>query len=241
MPQLVRPGFMNTRSMTDISGQPYRMGASQIFASGPSGDYLSGDSLKAALGASSASSSGSSGGSSAGSLPASIAPPDLKPFQYSADSQSYPTFLRNLGENAAQQAFQREINAAGPGNSVQSLIHAQDRLNNARLGYMSQAGQEELGVQNALAGNQNSYNQLLAQLYGIQVGQRGQDVGYNESLNRNATALQSSLNAGGGGVMRLGGGNSQLMNTGGDGSYRSLTGQNYYDSQTSIPSSGGWH
>lgn len=154
-------------------------------------------------------------GSGGSSIP-SIAAPNVTPFTYSADSQSYPTFLRNLGENTAQQAFQRQTNRIGAGNSQQNLMHAQDDLNQSRLGYMSQAGQQQLGVDNAMADNWNKYNSLLAQLYGTQVQQRGQDVSYAGQIGASSLNNQARNS----GVMTLGGGGSTqlkaLMAQGGD-------------------------
>jgi hypothetical protein len=138
------------------------------------------------------SSSSSSSASSTASLPPSIAPPSLSPFNYSTESQSYPTYLRNLGENQAQRAYQQTLNRATMGNSNQQFQHATDALNTSRLAYMGQAGQEELGIQNALASSHNEYQKLLAQLYGYQVGQRGQDVNYADSQNRIAASNAQS-------------------------------------------------
>lgn len=132
-----------------------------------------------------------------GSSVPTIAAPNLTPFEFSPDSKSYPTYLRNLGENAAQQAFQRSTNRIGAGNSQQNLMHAQDALNNNRLAYMSKAGQENLAVDNSMADAWNKYNALLAQLYGYQVQQRGQDVNY--------AATQYNANSRGGEVLKMGG------------------------------------
>lgn len=145
-----------------------------------------------------------------GGLPAAITPPDIKPFNYSTESQSGPTYMRNLGENMAQRSFQQATNRIGMGNSAQNFMHAQDRLNNERLGYMGQAAQQELAIQNAMAAQMSEYQRLLAQLYGTQVAQRGQDVGYAGDLARaNATVANS-----GGGVLRMGGGSSSQQSTG---------------------------
>jgi hypothetical protein len=81
------------------------------------------------------------------------------------------------------------------GNTNQQFMHAQDALNASRLGYMGQAGQEELGIQNALASSQNEFNKAMAQLYGYQVQQRGQDVGYASDQNKFATQLQMQNNS----------------------------------------------
>ena len=145
--------------------------------------------------------------------------PTLTPYQYNTESTSYPTYLRNLGENTAQKGFQRATNRISMGNSFQQLQHAQDELNNNRLGYMSQAGQQELAVQNALAAQQDELNKLLTQLYGYDVAQRGQDLDYAGQLaNAQAKASESSRSSGGGGAS-LGGGNSQ---GGGGGTYKAL-------------------
>lgn len=180
--------------------------------------------------ASSGSGSGSSSSSSSTSaLPPSIAPPNLNEYQYSTDSQSYPTYLRNLGENQAQQQFQSQVNSIGMGNSAQNYQHAQDALNQNRLGYMSQAGQAQLGVDQSMMQARNAYNQMLAQLYGTQVSQRGQDVGYMGDLARaNASMGGSRISLGGGG----GSGGST-----GQGAFYGLEAQNRQDSQMSIPNS----
>lgn len=158
-----------------------------------------------------------------GSNVPSIAAPNLTPFEFSPDTKSYPTYLRNLGENTAQQAFQRATNRINAGNSQQNLMHAQDALNNSRLGYMSKAGQENLAVDNSMADAWNKYNALLAQLYGYQVQQRGQDVNYA------GTAYRAD-NSGGGGVLRLGGGTTSNKPAP-TGTYISLSDQNRMDRQ----------
>jgi hypothetical protein len=181
----------------------------------------------------SSSSSGGSGAAGAGgSVPSipQIAPPNITPFQYNTDSQSYPTYMRNLGENTAQQAFQRATNRIGAGNSQQNLMHAQDALNQSRLGYMSQAGQQELGVQNSLSDNYNKYLALLAQLYGTQVAQRGQDVSLAGDIYSSNARSQAALNSSGGGVMRLGGGGSTQPGT-----YHGIEQDLYNDSKINNP------
>lgn len=195
------------RGLIDITGSRLRPGSSQIFASqAPQpGYYLSNGQYVTPGGAS----SGSGGAGSAGSygsagLPSSIPAPTLKPFQFSTESQSYPTYLRNLGEKQAQRRFQSARNRIGMGNSAQSYMHALDQLNLDRLGFMAQAGQEELGVQKALQSEQDFYNNLLAELFRTQVYQRGQDVGYAESSLRNQTNREINSP-----VLSLGGGNSQ--------------------------------
>jgi hypothetical protein len=51
-------------------------------------------------------------------------------------------------------------------------------MNQNRLGYMSQAGQAQMGVEGQLASQQNTYNDALLKLFGGQIDQRGQDINY---------------------------------------------------------------
>jgi len=193
-----QPGTMGGGKSLDVMGRPRGATAgSQVFAYDLSGGN----------GAPAAPASSNLLGSSGSSVPP-IAPPDVSRFNYSVDSQSYPTYLRNLGENTAQQAFQRATNRIQAGNSAQAFMHAQDDLNNARLGYMAQAGKEELGVQNALADNWNKYNDLLAQIYGTSVTQRGQDVNYASNIG--AASLRNEASSPG---ISIGGGRNPLTSS----------------------------
>lgn len=180
--------------MMDVMGRPAGATAgSQIFAY----DLSKGGSWGGATvqPPSASSSSGSTTTTGTASLPASIAPPNLTPFKYSTESQSYPAYLRNLGELQAQRNYQQTLNRATMGNTNQQFMHAQDALNASRLGYMGQAGQEELGIQNALASSQNEFNKALAQLYGYQVQQRGQDTDFASTQNKIAGQLQMQNNS----------------------------------------------
>lgn len=195
--------------MTDIGGNGYRMGASQIYASpaaqpgftfsngAPSSSVSSGLSV-------------AGGGGGTGSLPERIPTPDLKPFAFSTEAQSYPTYLRNLGEQNAQRAYQNANNRIGMGNSAQNYAHSLDALNTNRLGYMAQAGQEQLGVDKALQSESDFMNQMYGDLFKTNVGQRGQDTDYLAALAR----INAATNSSGGGFLKpMGGdkvGNSQL-------------------------------
>lgn len=174
-------------------------------------------------------SSPSSSGGTPGNLPASITPPSISPFNFNTESQQYPTYLRNLGEQQAQKQYQSRLNSIGMGNAAQNFQHAQDELNLARLGYMSQAGHEELGVQQALQSAQEAYNKMLLDMYGIQVQQRGQDVGYRTGVDSSTARNSASYTP-----IKLGGGNSQGANTGtytplGSGSSMTQSARNYLD------------
>lgn len=170
-------------------------------------------------------------------LPPAIAPPSVSEFGFSQESQAYPTYMRNLGEQQAQRQFQSNVNNIGMGNSSQNYMHAQDMLNAARLGYMGQAGQEELGVQNSMAAARAAYNNTLAGLYGSQVNQRGQDVGYMGQL-ANASAKASS-GSGGGGMMSLGGSHYDKYNPRPVGSFRGMEDE-VHNNMIGQVADGGW-
>lgn len=134
---------------------------------------------------------------------ARISGPALGSFNYSQESQSYPTYLRNLGENQAQQAFQRQINTGiRMGSAAQGFQHAEDARNQSRLSYMGQAGQQELTVQQALALEQQRRNDEMLKRYGLDIQQRGQDMDYMSAL----LTAASSASKGGGGGFTIGGG-----------------------------------
>jgi len=150
-------------------------------------------------------SSGSLSASSTSSGPTSprIPEPSLQNFSYSQESQSYPAYLRNLGELMANQQFETAVNQGlRAGNAAQGYQRALDQRNMNRLQYMGQAGQHELGIQKALADEIARRNDEFLKRYGISVGQRGQDVDYSTKID--ATKLASSM-AGGGWSPTVGG------------------------------------
>ncbi len=134
---------------------------------------------------SSSSSMQTSGGAASGGLPARETSPTLSPFSYSQNATDYPTYLRNLGEQNANRQFESQVNQGIKlGNSVQGYSHAMDNMNNNRLSYMSQAGAADMAVQKQLADENARRNQQMIDLYGMNINQRGQDIGYSASLNR---------------------------------------------------------
>ncbi len=162
-------------------------------------------------GSSSSSSTSSWGtpGTGGGSLPPREAAPTITPFNYSSSATSYPTYMRNLGEQNANRQFESQVNQGIKlGNSVQGYSHAMDNFNNNRLNYMSQAGAADMSVQGQLAAQNQLNNQNALALYGMNVNQRGQDTGYAESLNR--------LNASGSGSRTITGFNGQPLPRSGD-------------------------
>jgi hypothetical protein len=105
-----------------------------------------------------------------------------------------------MGENQAQQAFQHNVNAGiRMGSSAQGFARAEDARNQARLGYQSQAGQQELGIQQALALEQQRRNDEQLKKYGLDISQRGQNLDYMSNLMRMMSG------GGGGGGMKMGG------------------------------------
>lgn len=224
----------------DINGNyGIKPGAAQMFVGKPIASgftYSDGSSSNAGSSASSGTANAASAGT--GSLPARIAAPTLTPFNFSTEAQSYPTYLRNLGEQNAQRAYQASNNRIGMGNSAQNYAHSLDALNTNRLGYMAQAGQEQLGVDKAKQSESDFMNQMYGDLFKTNVGQRGQDVNYMAALAAAAARSASS----GGGILRLGGGNSQLSEdgesygtgTGPQGRYYGLEDQNQMDSMSSM-------
>lgn len=149
-----------------------------------------------------------------------VAPPNVSAFRYSQNTQDYPTFLRNLGEQQAQQAFQKNVQSGiQMGGGAQAYQKAIQQRNMERLGYMSQAGREGLGVEKEMAGAHNTYQDLLAKLYGVEAGQRSDELGYLASLNK--------ASGGGGGSFTVGGGRSSGGggSTSGGGSYIGLGGR----------------
>lgn len=170
--------------------------------------------------------SGTSGSSSSMSMtgssatpPARIPAPGMSQFQGSQEAQAYPTWLRNLGETQAQKSFQTQVNQGiGMGNAAQGYQAAEQARNMARLGYMSQAGKEQLGVDLQQSGYLNDYQKLLSQLYGIDVTQRGQDIGLQgEIAKANASMYGKGGYTLGGSSSTIGGvpKNQALQNQGG--------------------------
>jgi len=151
---------------------------------------------------------GTSAGSATGSAsmtstmgPAPAAP-TLQNFTYSQGAQQYPWYMRGLGENMAQQAFQQQVNqGARLGASVQGVMAAQDLINRQRLGYMSSAGQQELTVQQALAEEIRRRNDEALRQYQIAMAGRGQELEYQAQMAsiaaRNAASGSGTLSAGG--------------------------------------------
>lgn len=157
---------------------------------------------------------------SPGSLPPRISDPGLNPYNYSTEAQSYPTYMRNLGENNAQRAYQTEVNQGGRlGNSSQSYMHAQDNLNNSRLNYMGQAGQAQMGMEGQLAAQNQLNNQNKLNVFGGNITQRGQDIGYMSSFNRGGNS--QGINIGGGNNLPRSG-TAALNRNGGQGTYTSM-------------------
>lgn len=153
------------------------------------------------MGSSMSSGSMSGGGGGVPQIPS----PNLGSFQYSSEAQNYPTWMRNMGENQAQQAFQQQVNSGiRLGSAAQGYQHAMDNRNQSRLAYSAAAGQNALTVQQALALEQQRRNDEALRMFGIQVGQRGQDMSYQESMMR----AMSGGGGGGGGGIRMGGGGS---------------------------------
>jgi len=148
-------------------------------------------------------SAGGSSSSSTASFTASngtapIPAPNMNGFTFSQDSLNYPAYLKNLGENMAQQQFQSQVNQGlRAGNAGNSYLKAQDQMNMARLNYMGQAGQQSLGVDKAQADEVARRNAEILQRYGIQVGQRGQDLNYAAML-ASANSRQQPVVLGGG-------------------------------------------
>lgn len=140
------------------------------------------------------------------SVPASnIPPPTMREFQYTQNQQNYPWYMRGLGENMAQQTYQTAVNqGARLGASVQGVMNAQNQQNMQRLGYMAQAGQQDLTVGQAMAEEIRRRNDEAIRLYLAQLQGRGQDLSY--------AAQMASINArgaggsGGGGGASVGGG-----------------------------------
>jgi hypothetical protein len=131
--------------------------------------------------------------------------PDVSAFRYSQSAQDYPMFMRNLGEQQAQQAFQKNVSQGiQMGGGAQAYQKAMQQRNMERLGYMSQAGQAQMGVEQQMAGAHNTYQDLLAKLYGTDVSQRQDELGYLASLNRGG---------GSGGSFTVGGGSNRMGGT----------------------------
>ena len=129
---------------------------------------------------------------------ASIAAPTSSQYQY---NNPYPTYMRNIGENQAQQRFQTAVNQGiRLGNAPQAYQAAMDARNQNRLQYMAQAGQAQFGIDQAQAAALDAYQRNVAQLYATQVqqkaaedarkqqelatlvSQRGQDLGYLSNI-----------------------------------------------------------
>lgn len=180
------------------------------------------------------SSSGSmSGGGALGDyplMPDRVSAPNYSNYNYSSDATNYPTFMKNLGENNAQNAFQNQVNSGiRLGNSGQSFMHAQDQMNNSRLGYMNQAGQAQMTVEQTLAAENERRNQLQQNAFGINAGQRGDEIrGLAAFYNARARAQSSGWNTTGGSWSAAGptSGNSTVTLGGGT---RSPAPTNYTD------------
>lgn len=131
-----------------------------------------------------------------------VASPALQQAGLSQAAQQYPTYLRNMGENMAQQSYQSQVNQGiRQGNAPNAYLQALNARNQARLGYMTQAGQAQMGVDVAGAGLLNDYQRLLLSRYGIDVGQRESDLGTYRAAMTSAmgTAGRGSSEAIGGG------------------------------------------
>lgn len=174
-------------------------------------------------GASSSSSSTSSGGApTPAAAPARISYPSQELQYMKGEALNYPTYLRNLGEQMAQQAYQKQMSQGlRAGYAGQGYLAAQDALNRARLGYMGQAGQQAFDIAKA-------QEEAATKLYGLDIGQRGQDIGYQTEMARLA-AMQNMQNSRGssmtiGGGAGSGGGLSGGMTIGGGGAGRNMSG-----------------
>lgn len=136
-----------------------------------------------------------------------IAAPDISKFQYSQDALNAPTYMRQLGEANAQQAFQNQARyGAQLGNSVQGYQKALTDRNNARLSYMNQAGQAQMGVEGQQRSAQENYQDQLAKIFGLNVTQRGQEMDYLGSFNKGGGGGSSWSSVLGGGKSSGGGG-----------------------------------
>lgn len=184
------------------------------------------------------------------SAPAAPVRPTLQQFSFSPEATQYPTFLRSLGENQAQEAFQQQVNqGVRSGAAFQGYQRALNQRNQSRLGYMGQAGQEQLRTEQSIADAVARYNDQLTNLYGVDVGdrgrmldyiaqlyglnlqQRGQDLNYQASMNNIYSRPGQTITLGGGG----GGGPAPAS------SYRALgqpgTGSNYRALGSAAPGS----
>jgi len=209
------------------SGGFGQIGMSWSPAPGTAGDYPAGNTVNGVLQpGSGAGATGSATGSASGSMsiPASNIPaPDMQSFQYTQNQQNYPWYMRGLGENMSQQAYQTAVNqGARLGASVQGVMGAQNLQNQQRLGYMSQAGQQDLQVGQAMATEIQRRNDEALRKYQLELMSRGQDLSYQAQM---AAINARSQGASAGGQLRSGGsgGGGRVGGTG-QGTYTDIFG-----------------
>ncbi len=136
-----------------------------------------------------------------------IASPDMSEFKYSPSATNYPTYMKQLGEANAQQAFQQQARyGAGLGNSVQGYMKAMTDRNNSRLNYMNQAGQAQMGVEGAQSTAHNQYQDQLAKIFGLNVAQRSDELNYLKPVQGGGSQWGAVLGRGGSGGSSGGGG-----------------------------------
>lgn len=155
-------------------------------------------------------------------IPGREATPSYTPYNYSSAATDYPTYLKNLGENMSQSSFQNQVNQGiRLGNSAQGYMHAQDGLNQNRLGYMATAGQQQMAVEKQLADENERRNQLLYGNFNSNITQRGQDIGGMASFYNSQARAASG---GGSGWSSSGSSSSSPTSGGPTGTYQSIGG-----------------
>lgn len=126
-----------------------------------------------------------------------VASPSLTYQGLTPASLNYPQYMRAQGENMAQQGFQNQVNQGiRQGNAGNAYTQAMNARNNARLGYMGQAGQAQLGVDTAGAGLLNAYQQQLLNRYGYDINQRNANLGiYGQAMGAAASSMSADAAA----------------------------------------------
>lgn len=141
--------------------------------------------------------------------------PSITQYGVAANAQNYPTYMRNLGEAMAQEAFQKQVNQGiGMGSAAQAYQRALTDRNMSRLAGMSAAGKADMDVQNQLAAIQDAYMKNLLSLYGIST-QGAVGMNQAQASAMNAAANQSRASAGS--MIKLGGGSGSSGGGGGGG------------------------
>lgn len=145
--------------------------------------------------------------------------PSMGQFSYSDSAINYPTYMRNLGENMAQQKFQTGVNQGlRLGNSVQGYMKALGNRNNERLGYMSSAGQQDLYAQKHQADELQRRNQLALEGYGLLTQRynmnKGGGAGWSSVIggSRSGSAAQPTASPS---YIGMGGSGSRFASVGG--------------------------